>query len=257
MFPDSPVQPPKRHTFRRAFIATFGVITALIVVIVILAVVIASGSKHGGKTAAVAKTSTSAAPAAASPGLNAAQQQFISDMRSKYSFDSSVADSDLVSYGQNVCTSRAQDHQGQGYVESFTRQNWSHTSASDAYNMARTAESDLCPAWLPAKKWHVIASGTLTGMGNSQQFKLHTGSTRLRVTYHYSGNSTGFGGDNYAADLVSSSDDQPLANDIAVAGGHTTFVYPDTSFGGSRTYHLNVSLADSGCVTTFSVSQRY
>lgn len=273
MFPNSPNNPsqypppapaPRRRfrlfrTFSRAVVATLGVIVALIVVIVVVASVASSGGKSGGKhkVAASASSSTSAAPAAAGPTLNAAQQTFIGDMRSKYGFNSGVQDQDLITFGQGVCDQR-HNGSGQAPTAQLAGQSFTHVNKSDAYNMTRTAESDLCPAWLPAKKWHVIASGTVTGMGNSSQFTVKAyGNSRLKVTYQYSGNSTGFGGDNYTADLMSNSDDQSLANDIAVSGGHTTFVYPDFSFGGSRTYHLNIGLADSTTVTTYSISQRY
>jgi hypothetical protein len=68
-----------------------------------------------------------------------------------------------------------------------------------------------------------------------------TGSSpQLKVVYSYTGNSSGFGADNFTADLVSSSDDLSIANDIASSGGKTTMLYPDLSFGGSRRYHLEV-----------------
>ena len=42
----------------------------------------------------------------ATPGLSASQQQFVSDMRTVFDFGGSVADSDLGSFGQQVCSDR-------------------------------------------------------------------------------------------------------------------------------------------------------
>ena len=77
-----------------------------------------------------------------------------------------------------------------------------------------------------------------SGNWNSPSFKV--GSTVI-VKYRYSDNTSGYGGDNFIADVQNSSDDQNIANDIAVSGNKTTTLYPDTSFGGSSRYHLSVT----------------
>ena len=77
-----------------------------------------------------------------------------------------------------------------------------------------------------------------SGTWNSPPFKV--GSTVI-VKYRYSDNTSGYGGDNFIADVENSGDDQNIANDIAVSGNKTTTLYPDTSFGGSSMYHLSVT----------------
>jgi hypothetical protein len=188
--------------------------------------------------------------------LSATQQSYVDAMRSNYNFDSSITDQQILTSGQDLCSARSEGS-SQTVAQDEARSSWTNMSASDAYSMTRLAESSLCPAWLPAIRWHTIASYSGTGMWNSPPFRLHPGSTMLRVKFGYSGNSSGFGGDNFIADLVSSSgDDLSLANDIAVSGGQDTTVYPDTSFGGSRNYHLEVT-ADSGATWYFVIKQRY
>jgi hypothetical protein len=264
----TPPTPKRKSAFRRAFFATFGVIAAL-AVIGVLAGLLAAGGSNGRHPRHVAASSCPAgwshvgsdgacAPDAtpAGPALNGTQQQLVNDIRDKYNFNAGVADSDIVAYGQSVCSGRAAGG-SQSDAEQVSKTAWTHMSASDAYKMTRLAESDMCPAWLPVMRWHVLGSYTITGMGSSPEFTIRPGNTALRVTYRYSGNSTGFGGDNYAVDLVSGTDDISLANDIAVSGGHSTRVYPDLSFGGSRHYHAEVQMADSGAVTTITIEQRY
>jgi hypothetical protein len=99
------------------------------------------------------------------------------------------------------------------------------------------------PAPKPAPKpvSNVLLDRSGSGQWNSTQFQVGDGP--LTVTYSYDGNSSfGGSGDNFMADIVSgSSDSLSVANDIAVSGGKTTTVYPNTSFGGSHSYHLEVT----------------
>jgi hypothetical protein len=83
-----------------------------------------------------------------------------------------------------------------------------------------------------------------TGDWNSPPFTLN--GNPLTVTYSYSGNimSGETQGDNFAADVENSSDDQSVANLIGVQGSATTTLYPDTSSGGD-TYHLAVTATGS------------
>lgn len=88
----------------------------------------------------------------------------------------------------------------------------------------------------------VLASKTFSGSGqwNSPEFTLSCGTPVVAVSYSYSGNTTGYGGSNFIADLKSpGGDDQMIANTIAVSGGATTTLYPDTSMGGHQ-YYLSV-----------------
>lgn len=100
----------------------------------------------------------------------------------------------------------------------------------------------------------VLMTKTFSGSGqwNSPEFTLKCSSPAVKVTYRFSGNTNGFGGDNFMADLQSpSGDDQQIANTIATSGGKTTTVYPDTSFGGSKRYYLSVQ-ADGSWKFTLS-----
>jgi hypothetical protein len=100
---------------------------------------------------------------------------------------------------------------------------------------ASPAPASHAPAPAPAATTH-----TFSGHGdfNSPTFKV---GSSVSITYSYTGNTSGFGGDNFIADLQSSSDIQSIANTIATQGGSTTTIYPDTSFGGSDMYYLSVT----------------
>ena len=93
-----------------------------------------------------------------------------------------------------------------------------------------------------------VARYSGTGSWNSPQFTLS--GQPLTVKFSYSGNSLpGEGsGDNFMADLTSSSDDLQIANEIGVSGGKTTTLYPDTSLG-SSVYHLEVQATGYWSVT--------
>jgi hypothetical protein len=96
-----------------------------------------------------------------------------------------------------------------------------------------------------------VASYHGTGSWNSPQFNVSDGAV-LTVRFSYWNNTSGYGGDNFIADIVSSGDNLSLANDIAVSGGKTTTVYPDTSLGGSNLYHLEVQATGPWSVTISS-----
>lgn len=83
---------------------------------------------------------------------------------------------------------------------------------------------------------------TFSGSGDWNSPSFPVGSTvTLRYSYWNNTMGNGDGGDNFIADLVSNSDDQSIVNAIAVSGGTTTTIYPNTSFGGSDVYHLSVT----------------
>jgi hypothetical protein len=89
----------------------------------------------------------------------------------------------------------------------------------------------------PAPK-PVVLRFSGSGTWNSPPFKV---GSKIIVKYRYSDNTDGYGGDNFIANVENNGDDQNVANDIAVSGGKTTTLYPDTSFGGSSMYHLSVT----------------
>lgn len=230
-----PPQPPRRSWPRRHKIVTILLALWVLSIAIVVIALVGSGGNKAGRAAATHPPATSPSPSVSV--LNAAEQTFVDDMRSKYDFTSDVKDSDIAQFGQQICSER-QAGGSQASEYTTARESWSHTGSQDAYNMTRVAERDLCATYLPAKSWHVIASYSGSGTWNSGQFKLRN--QPVRLTYGYSGNSSGFGGDNFIADLVSSSDDLSIANDIAVSGGSRTMLYPDMSFGGSHRYHLEV-----------------
>jgi hypothetical protein len=194
-----------------------------------------------------------ATSASVPPQFTSTDRAFIADMREKLNFGSDVKDQDIVRYGQQVCEAR-QTGSSQSAAEHIAKTNWTNVSVSEAYKMTRLAESDNCSASLPAMRWHTVLTFIGSGQQNSDTFRLHPGNTKLRVTYSYSNNSSGFGGDNFIADLVSSTDDLQIANEIAVSGGKTTLLYPDLSFGGSRSYHLEIQATGSW---SFTIKQKY
>jgi Protein of unknown function (DUF732) len=212
-----------------------------------------AGAACGTQSAAGQPARTSpAATAPATPSLSAAEQAYVSDMRGQYNFNSSVDDQSIADFGNSVCTLR-QGGSGQSAAESLATSSWSNTGTIDAASMVRLAETDLCAAQVPVERWHVIARFTGSSNWNSAPFTLHNGSP-VKVVFSYWGNSMGYGGDNFIADMVSSTDDQPIANDIAVGGGKTTMLYPDLSMGGSPDYHLEVT-ATGGW--SFKIMQKY
>lgn len=229
-------------------------ITGMAVAAAVAVLLAGCGSPEHAATPHRTTTSTPK-PTHTAPALSAAEQTFVSEMRDRFNFGSSVKDSDLLAFGHATCLA-ARD-EGQAEAQREARQDFTNMTATTAYNMVRTAEKDLCPSEVPKQRWHVIARYEVTGMGSSAPFRIRPGSSVLKVTYSYSGNATYGSADNYAADLVSSTDDISLANDIAASGGKTTMAYPDLSFGGSRLYHIEVQMADSTTVSSFVIKQRY
>lgn len=103
---------------------------------------------------------------------------------------------------------------------------------------AKTASS---PAAAAASTNHVLIRFAGSGIKNSAPFDV--GSGPLTVTYHFNCASFGSAG-NFAADLLYgnqsslNSDDQSIANDLAMSGGQTTTVYPQDP---GKDYYLSVN----------------
>jgi hypothetical protein len=218
----------------------------------VLALAVGCGAAGtSGSSPPAQKPSSSAAGSTPTP-LSVSELAFISQMRTNYNFGSGVSDRDIAHFGHQVCTLR-EGGDTQATAAQVAASSWTNTSTTEGEAMARLAEKDLCPSELPVQRWHVIASYNGSGTWNSPQFRLHD--SPVRVTFSYSGNgSSEYGGDNFMADLVSSSDDLMIANDIAISGGKTTTLYPDMSYGGSPNYHLEVEATGSW---SFTISQKY
>jgi hypothetical protein len=110
---------------------------------------------------------------------------------------------------------------------------------------AATASAPPSPspsaAALAAPKKHVLIRFTGSGIENSAPFNV--GSSPLTVHYSFNCASMGQAG-NFIADLLYgnqanfSSDDQSIANDLAMSGAQTTTVYPQDA---GKGYHLAVN----------------
>jgi hypothetical protein len=94
-----------------------------------------SGPKHSAARAATA-------------GLSAAQQRFVSGVQaSHWGIGSSGSASQLAAFGQLACSDR-QHGQSQLSVISVARSTWPKSSAMLADAMVRLAETDICPSYL-------------------------------------------------------------------------------------------------------------
>ncbi len=181
-----------------------------------------------------------AQPSSAPPTFTTGQQAFISDARSRFNVGASVADADLAQVGQAVCTAAGAQVDRKA-LDLVPAANGMGVTGSGADSLINLAEN------VPAPAWHTLARFSGSGQENSRTFRLLGDNPVLRVTYRYWDNSSGYGGDNFIADLVSRDDDVQIVNDIAVSGGKTTRLYPDLSFGGSAVYHLEVQATGPYC----------
>lgn len=89
-----------------------------------------------------------------------------------------------------------------------------------------------------------VAHYSGTGNWNSSEFSLNGNPVTVRFSYW--NNTSGYGGDNFIADITNTGyDDLAIANEIAVSGGKTTTLYPS----GSGLYHLEVQATGPWTVT--------
>jgi hypothetical protein len=143
-----PEQPPrrKRHRVRNTLLAVVGVL----VLIIIISVIASGGGKGGGSGKSAAITTPSAAPTAAkslAPTLTAAQQTYVSDMRSALTFNSTT-DATIVTLGQQVCRDRST---GEGQRKTERDVKTMVTNSSAVNQVTRISERDLCRKHLPPK----------------------------------------------------------------------------------------------------------
>jgi hypothetical protein len=159
----NPDHPPGHHagerkSRRRLNKILLGVI-GFAVLIVVLVVVGSSHTKATPNTAGSPPPTAHAAatPSPSAPTLSAAQQAFVSDMRSQYGFNGST-DSEIAGIGAAVCTGR-QDGVSQRKTDAAV--GVFVTGSSSSHDpIARLAEKDLCPAYLPQQTVTYIVTGT-------------------------------------------------------------------------------------------------
>jgi hypothetical protein len=155
-----PVPPPgkprrARNPRRRKVNAIILTIIGVLVVIIALTAALIGGPK---KAAANKSSAPPAAQAPSSPAMSAQDQQFVSDMRTHFSFNSSVSTSSIAQFGEDVCSSR-QTGQSQAQQVTTALADWTNTQAGAADEMVRLAEQDICPSYLPAYTVTYIVSG--------------------------------------------------------------------------------------------------
>jgi hypothetical protein len=127
-----------------------------------LAVLALAGCGSHGTSSGSSAASSSAKPTASpvvTAGLNSAEQQFASDMRTTFSFDSTVHDSDLADFGQQVCTAREGGISVAGEVPT-AQGDWSNTSKGDGLQMITLAERDMCQAQYGRQTITYVVTGT-------------------------------------------------------------------------------------------------
>jgi hypothetical protein len=158
-WPQPPAK-PKRRVLRNVLLS-LGVV---VVVIIALSVGISIGSKHNAasspaRSSTPASTPSSAAAASSPAGISADGQQYASDMETVFNFGSGVQDSDIATFGQEVCQARQSGTSVSGEVPT-ARQSWSSTSKGDAIQMIVLAEKDMCPGELGRQTVTYVVTGT-------------------------------------------------------------------------------------------------
>ena len=115
-------------------------------------------------------------------------------------------------------------------------------ASSSAPAATHSAKAAAAPAAAkPAAPQDAVHTFSGSGTWNSPAFNIPDDVSSVKVVYSYwnnisAGETTG---DNFIADIESSSDSQPIANTIATSGGATTTLYPNPS--GDNSYHLAVT----------------
>jgi hypothetical protein len=228
----------------------------IVIATVPLAALLAAGCASGlGSPAAVSshvKALPSASHSAAAPSLGAQQQKFANDVRAwltAHGSSNTVTDAQLASIADQACAARKVGGTQSALIAGSSSVN-SRLGMSPTH-FVRLAEKDVCPGQLPPPPLVLHYSGH--GNWQSPDF---TVSDNMTVVYSYSGNTTGYGGDNFAADIQNNGDDVSLANDIAVSGGNSTNVHPNLGYGGSKQYYLSVQ-ADANASWSFTITINY
>ncbi len=159
--PDSQPEPPPgkprraRNPRRRRASAIILSIASVLAVIIAVTATLSGGPKKPAANKPAAPPVVQASP---SPAMSARDQQFVSDMRTHFSFNSSVSTTSIAQFGEDVCSSR---QTGQSQTEEVTtaQGDWTNTQAGAADEMVRLAEQDICPSYLPAYTVTYIVTG--------------------------------------------------------------------------------------------------
>jgi uncharacterized protein DUF732 len=171
-------------------------------------------------------------------------------MRAKFNFGSSVADSDLVAFGQSLCQG-AQAGEGQADLQSLAKTNFSNTSATDAYSMVLISEQNLCPGQVPVPKWHTIAVFTGNGDTNTSKFTISPpGDWVMKYSYNCSGQLIGTGNFIVNEDAMNNMNSSAVAINRLDAGAQGAWhVYGDAG-----QHYLQIQ---TQCPYTIRVRQKY
>jgi len=148
-------------------------------VAVVIAVKVAGG-KSSGQPSASQTSPPQPVVASSSPALSASDQQFVTDMRTAFNFDSTVADSDIAAFGENVCNSDLPDI-GKAVTDAQT--SWTNTTPGQGIHAAELADTDICPSTTITETVTYVVRGTAAadvtyGPAGSD----FTGSVGMRVT---------------------------------------------------------------------------
>jgi hypothetical protein len=137
------------------------------------------GTTTANDTTAPPAQSSSSAPAA-TPSTDAAHEQFAGDMRQAYSFDSSVVDSDMASFADQVCSDLSSNSVADEVP--VVSGMWTDTSKGDAINMITMAVRDVCPSQQFKQTVTYIVTGSPADVTYGPSGSNHQGYVPMKIT---------------------------------------------------------------------------
>jgi hypothetical protein len=163
-----------------------GLIVGVVVGGIILTAAGAAAMGSGGASSPAATgrqhaQAQAAASAPAAPTLGSGEQQFVSDMRQTFSFDSSVPDSDIASFGDQTCADLKNGSSVASEVPGVRGQ-WSRTSKGDAIQMVTLAIRDICPDQARRQTVTYVVSGSPADVTYGPSGSDHSGTVPMSVT---------------------------------------------------------------------------
>lgn len=198
---------------------------------------IAACGGSGGATPSATPAAARTTQAAAAPSLTAAQQQFTSDMASKYGLGDGTSSSNtaVVATGDDICT-MLKAGSAEADIASVTRQARSSLSAADAAGIVKLAGQDLCPADVP-KPFQAETLLNVSGSGQYTTVKFTIGGNGdYDVDWTYGEGSMG-SSVNFDFTADGGGDSQLTGpNQLGTGGSGVTHVYSDAG-----THYLQVS----------------